>query len=368
MKLITKTRVRRALIPLAALAVAAAIVPAAGAADCTMAPGANCQNQDMRHLGNSMKGADMTGADMRGADMRKMNLANVNFSGADMRGAKLDGAKMNGANLTGAMMNGVKMKNVQMKNVKMIGTKLHKATLTNVKIDNAIIRNMDVTGARFIGGGMTNSTIVGMKSNTKNSTRAWCANGTGSGTLYQAAWLGYLWQSNYSFNGSTLSGSFACARFNGITWGDAMMINADFGGTAYGWDQDNSEQILAMNVDFTNAQFNDRFWRPALAYGVNLSGASCPAINNDQRNAVWGRYDNFGPYWIGSTQTGHWAYGNVQSTFYGNIVFNTPPVVVNLSRARQKQLDMLLPSIARPYINPGSSNCVVDATALSTWG
>ena len=365
MKLITKTRVRRALIPLAALAVAAAIVPTAGAANCTASPGANCQNQDMRHLGNGLKGADMTGADMRGADMRNMNLANINLTNADMRGAKLSGAKMNGANLTGAMMNGVKMKNVQMKNVKMIGTKLHKATLTNVKIDNAIIRDMDVSGARFIGGGMTNSSIVGMKSVAKRSTRSWCANGPGSGTQYSGSGIGWAWENDYSFSGSTLSGDYSCAHFNGITWGDAMIINADFSGTVYDNAQNNSEQIIAMNVDFGGSRFNDKFWRPALAFGINLDSASCPPINNDQRNAVWGRYDAFGPYWIGSTQTGHWAYGNVASTFYGNIVFDTPPVVVNLSRARQSVLSSTAYSIPKPWIH-GASNCVVADSALSS--
>ena len=366
MKFISKTRVRRALIPLAALAVAAAIVPTAGAADCTASPGANCQNQDMRHLGNGLKGADMTGADMRGADMRNMNLTNINLTNADMRGAKLSGATLNGANLTGAMMNGMKMANVKMKNVKMIGTKLHKATLTNVKIDNAIIRDMDVSGARFIGGGMTNSSIVGMKSGGKRSTRSWCPNGTGSGTVFQGSGLGWVWQSNYNFSGSTLSGDYSCAHFVAITWGDAMMINANFYQTKFDWDQDNSEQIIAMNVDFSGAEFNDRFWKPALAFGVTLNGASCPPINNDQRNAVWGRFDAFGPYWIGSTQSGHWAYGDVQSTFYGNIVFNQPPTVVNLSRARQNQLSALQPSIGRPYITNSYGNCVVADSALSS--
>ena len=73
---------RRIALPLAALALIAAIAPVAGAADCSMAPGANCRNQDMRHLGKAMMGADMSGSDMRGADMRGMNLTNINLEGA----------------------------------------------------------------------------------------------------------------------------------------------------------------------------------------------------------------------------------------------------------------------------------------------
>ena len=361
MHVISKTRLRRALIPLAALAVAAAFVPTAGAADCTIGKNATCQNQDMRHLGKQMMYADMSGSDMRGADMRGMNLTGINLTNADMRGAKLDGATMNGAVLKGTMMNGMTMKNVKMTGVTLKGTKLKGAKLTNVKIDQAMISGVDLRGATLTGGGMTNSVITAMKAGRtprSASTRAWCGGTPGSGTSFNGSGFGWAWEHLYSFAGSTLTGDYSCDLFNGINWDGATIKDANFQSTVFANPQDHSEQIVALGVDFSGAQFNSAFWRPGIALHVNLDLANCPPVNGDQSNAVWGRYNFTSPYWVGSTQSGHWAYGIVTSTAFGDIQFQGSPAVVSLNRARQTSLAPYYGN--RPYLT-GATDCARQA-------
>lgn len=360
MKLITKTRVRRALIPLAALAVAAAIVPTAGAADCTMAPGANCQNQDMRHLGNAMKGADMTGADMRGADMRNMDMTNINLTNADLRGAKLSGAKMNGANLSGAKMTGIKMTGTKMRGVMMKGTKLNSAVIKNVTFDHAMMDGVDIRGTRFVGGGMTNSNLLGMKAGSGKrlpSTRSFTR--CSDPPSFNGSGIGWAWERDYNFNGSTFTGDWSCTTFNAVTWGSATFQDADFTYTEYYNSQNNSDQIIAVNTDFSWSKFNTgRFWSPALAYHVNLSYATCPAsISGDQSNAIWGRYNYTSPYYIGATGKGIWKYGVVTSTAFGNIQFASQPVVVSATDARLAVVRSGQDG-KRPYLTlTSSTNC-----------
>ena len=355
---------RRMLVAAAALAAVALLAPIAGASDCTVAKNASCRNQDMRHLGKQMMYADMTGADMRGADMRGMNLTGVNLTGADMRGAKLNGATMNGAVLKGTMMNGITMKNVKMTGVTLDKTKLQGAKLTNVKIDQAIITGIDIRGASFTGGGMTNSTITAMKSGhtpRRASTRAWCGGGAaGSGTSFNGSGFGLAWERLYSFAGSTLSGDYSCDLFNGINWDGATIKDANFQSTVFANPQDHSEQIVALGVDFSGAQFNSAFWRPGIALHVNLYLANCPPVNGDQSNAVWGRYNFTSPYWVGSTQSGHWAYGIVTSTAFGDIQFQGSPAVVSLNRARQTSLAPYYGN--RPYLT-GTTDCARQAGA-----
>ena len=303
-----RTTLHRLILPLAALALLAALAPIAGAADCSMSPGANCQNQDMRHLGNAMKGADMHGANMRGADMRNMNLTGINLAGADMRGAKLSGATLNRANLTDTMMNGVRMKGVKLRGAMLVGTKLHMARLDNVTFDRSVFRTVDIRGTRFIGGGITNSTMVGTKAGpmpTARAARSSCANPT----VFQGTGIGWAWENDYDFNGSTLTGDYTCAIFGGVTWGSATFMDANFTSTKYYHAQNNSEQIVAVNVDFTNAQFNEAFWRPGLAFRVNLTGASCPYVSGPAADGIWGRFNYSDPTLVSSAGAGLWKYG-----------------------------------------------------------
>ena len=338
----------RVTLPIAILALVAAVAPVAGAADCSMVPGARCRNLDMRHLGTQMIGADMTGSDMRGADMRNMDLTRINLTNADLRGAKLSGATLNGANLTGTMMNGIHMKGVSMRGVVLHGTKLHMAILRNVTIDHAMINGADVRGTKFLGGGMTNSTVMAMRAGPMHrarDTRGECSNPT----TFAGSGYGWAWENDYDFHGTTLSGNFSCDKFDTVTWGGAVFLNANFDYTKYYNAQNNSEQIVVSNVDFRYALFNSAFWKPGLAFHINLEGAWCPQINGDQSNAVWGRYNYTTPYYIGPTGRGIWKYGVVTSTAFGNIQFAGQPVQVSATDARLATINAAADG-KRPYI------------------
>ena len=347
---------RRMLVAAAALAAVAALAPIAGATGCTMAKNASCQNQDMRHLGNAMMGADMSGSDMRGADMRGMNLKNVNFTGADMRGAKLSGAKLNGANMTGANMTGMKMRHMKMTGANFTDAKMSGMRLVDVTFTNSTFDGTDMHSSKFIGGGMPGSTLVNVNLSAKPMVKGKSTRGTaicsGNGTVFQGSGIGWAWESDYNFGSTVWDGVNAwCATFNAVTWSHMTIKNSDLINTSYANAQNLSQQIFVENSDYTGAHFNVAFWAPALAFGVTLDGATCDPIQSDGSNAVWGHYDHTSPYWVGPTKGGQFTYGIVTSTAFGNIQFQSAPAAVGVPAVQYSQLSGVYSRVSKPYVH-----------------
>ena len=276
MKLITKTRVRRALIPLAALAVAAAIVPTAGAAECGMTPGANCQNQDMRHLGNAMKGADMHGANLAGANMSGMNLTGINLTGANLTGAIMNGANMSGANMKGADMRGMTMRKMTMKGANMskanltgstiIGGNWSKAKMMHSKLGGIAVYNTNMSHVDF--SHASNKVVRGANPTARRmpSTRA------------AASSWGFFsnvdFSNTYWFNVSIEKAVFA--NRSNFHW--AQMINSDFSGSE--WVDANYFETFGMkNSNMSNTRLLGNMFAPAFAVYMNFDNMTCSYVN-----------------------------------------------------------------------------------------
>mgnify|MGYP006285011145 CR=1 FL=1 len=364
MHVISKTRLRRALIPLAALAVAAAFVPTAGAAGCTVGQNASCQNQDMRHLGKAMMGADMSGSDMRGADLRGMNLTNINLSGADMRGAKLSGAKLNGANMTGANMAGMKMRHMKMTGANFSKATMHGMRLVDVTFTNSTFDGTDMRGSHFIGGGMPGSTVVNAKLGSMPKAGAKSTRGTAGcdpayATIFSGSGIGWAWENDYNFASTIWDGVDAvCDTFNAVTWSHMTIKNSRLDATTYTNAQNLSQQIYVENTNFSQAHFNNTFWAPALAYGVTLDGAVCDPIASDAQNAVWGHYNEVSPYWVGPTKGGQFTYGIVTSTAFGDIQFQSVPAPVGQPAVQASQAAGVASRVSKPYVH--ANNVLYD--------
>jgi uncharacterized protein YjbI with pentapeptide repeats len=261
MKLFTKTRVRRALIPLAALAVAAAIVPTAGAAKCAMKPGAYCQNQDMRQFASAMKGADMHGANLAGANMTGMNLTGMNLAGANMKGADMrgmtmrkmtmKGANMSKANLTGSTIIGGNWSKAKMMHTKLGGIAVSNANMSHVDFSHA--SNKVVRGA--------NPTARRMPS-TRAAASSW----------------GFFSNVDFSYTNWT-SVSIEKAVFADSTnfhW--AQMINSDFSSSEW-VDALYVETFGMKNSNMSNTRLLGRTFAPAFAVYMNFDNMTCSYTN-----------------------------------------------------------------------------------------
>ena len=272
MKLITKTRVRRALIPLAALAVAAAIVPTAGAADCAMKPGANCAGMDLR--GHNMNGMalhamNLAGANMSGMTVTGANLAGANMKGADMRGTTMrkmtmKGADMSKANLTGSTVIGGNWSKAKMMHSKLGGITVSKTNMSNVDFSHA--SNKFVRGA--------NPTVRSFP-----STR-------------QAASAGSV------FSGVNLSG----AQFINTTMQNAMFVNStrfqwtqmkhsNFSGSTF-MDATFFETFSMRESNMSNTSILGTTWAPVFLGYMNFDNMTCNFVNVPADRQVFGTADS----------------------------------------------------------------------------
>ena len=259
MKLITKTRVRRALIPLAALAVAAAIVPTAGAADCAMKPGANCAGMDLR--GHNMNGMDLHGMNLAGANMSGMtmtgaNLAGANMKGADMRGMTMrkmtmKGADMSKANLTGSTVIGGNWSKAKMMHTKLGGIAVSKTNMSHVDFSHA--SNKVVRGA--------NPTARRMPS-TRASASSW---GFFSGVDFS-----YTNWTNVSIEKAVF------ADRTNFHW--AQMINSDFSSSEW-VDALYVETFGMKNSNMSNTRLLGNTFAPAFAVYMNFDNMTCSFVN-----------------------------------------------------------------------------------------
>ncbi|MEI6689740.1 MAG: pentapeptide repeat-containing protein [Thermoleophilia bacterium] len=259
MKLITKTRVRRALIPLAALAVAAAIVPTAGAAECAMKPGANCAGMDLR--GHNMNGMDLHGMNLAGANMSGMTLTGANMSGANMKGADMrgmtmrkmtmKGADMSKANLTGSTVIGGNWSKAKMMHTKLGGIAVSNANMSHVDFSHA--SNKVVRGA--------NPTTRLMPS-TRAAASSW---GFFSGVDFS-----YTNWTNVSIEKAVF------ADRTNFHW--AQMINSDFSSSEW-VDALYVETFGMKNSNMSNTRLLGNTFAPAFAVYMNFDNMTCSYTN-----------------------------------------------------------------------------------------
>lgn len=338
------------------LAGGAVVLPtgAFAAPSCVPGPAANCSGADMR--GHALAGADMRGADMRGADMRGMNLSGVDLRRADLRGARMGKANLTGANLSGANMEGMALSGMTLRKVTMVRTRTRGMKLRNVNFVASSLVGVDLRGARIVGGGMPGSRIVNSRFGprpTGGSRETGSVPTCSNRTVYIGASLGTAFQRLYNLNGAVITGSsFTCARFTGVSWKNATIVNSDFRGTIYSDAQNWSETILVGDTDYTGSDFSYRFWAPAQAYRVDLSYTTCARLDTDQSNAVWGRYS----FQSGHLHKGGWDYGNVTSTAYNNYTYADNPKKVTLTQSQQDTRSSLSSGV-RPYLTLTGSTC-----------
>ena len=277
MKLFTKTRVRRALIPLAALAVAAAIVPTAGAAKCAMKPGANCAGMDLR--GHNMNGMDLHGMNMAGA-----NLTGMKIKGANMSGVNLKGAKMSGMTLTNMTMSKANMANTDLST-----TKIHGGTWKGTKFNSSNFRKIRIVGGDFTGANFTR-VANGTESKT---TRSWhgatnnYVNGVQGGSYVNGAnFNSTLW--NYAALGGT--------TFNNTSWFNAKILSTSMGGSTFTGNTAGMETVPVMGSNFSYTTFG-LMWAPLYVVNTDLYGTNCSGLVAG--HTLWG-----GQYGSGNEATG----------------------------------------------------------------
>ena len=215
-------------VAVAALAFSGLVAAPANAAACTVRDNARCAGQDMRHLGNAMKGHNMAGADLSGADMRGMDLRDMNLTGAKLMGAKLDGADMSGADMSGADMDGASMAGMTMKDMMMVGTKMNhadmsrarivggnwrKAKMMHAKMPRAFVSSVDFGGVNLFGADMHGTSMNGVRMRGAKMVRA---NLKGSRIV----------------RGDWSKADFRHARLNGLVAVDVVMRHANFTGAS----------------------------------------------------------------------------------------------------------------------------------------
>jgi len=268
MKLITKTRVRRALIPLAALAVAAAIVPTAGAADCAMKPGANC-----------------AGMDLRGHDMNGMDLHGMNLAGANMTGMKISGANMTGVNLKGAKMSGMTLTNMTMSKANMAGTdlsttKIHGGTWKGAKFISSNFRKIRIIGGDFQG---ANFTRVSNGAQGNLAPRSW----QGATNNYQNGVQGGSYVNGANFSNATFNYVNLCSTtFNNAKWQNAKILSSAICGSTFTGNNTYWETVVVMGSDFWHNTFSGTMWASQYVVNTAFSGATCSGLQSG--HTLWG--------------------------------------------------------------------------------
>ena len=275
MKLFTKTRVRRALIPLAALAVAAAIVPTAGAAECAMKPGANCAGMDLR--GHNMNGMDLHGMNLAGANMSGMTLTGANMSGANMKGANMrgmtmrkmtmKGADMTKANLTGSTIIGGNWSKAKMMHTKLGGIAVSKTNMSHVDFSHAsnkVVRGADPTARRL--------------PSTRASASSW----------------GYFSGVNFD-NTQWVNSSIQYAVFaNRSSFHWAQMKNSDFSYSE--WIDANYFETFGMREsNMSNTRILGNTWAPVFLGYMNFDNMTCSYVNVPADRQVFGTADSVSP-------------------------------------------------------------------------
>lgn len=342
----------RSAVLLAVVAAILLIAPTAGATGCEPVPEADCRGADMRHLGNAMRGADMRGADMRGADMRGMSMNGVDFRGADLRGARIGGASMVGAAMDGANLSGMAMSGVDLRRVSLVGANLARARIVKAAMRGASLTGANLRGARFVGGDLTGVNFSHAAMGEKRRTRAGCA----ARTVYIGSNVGTIFEKKLKLDGSVWQGVDAsCARFNAVSWWGALFASSNFNATDYRNGQNGSESIVVVSTSFVGATFNDKFWKPALAFNVDLSSADCPSISGDQSNNVWGRFDYITPHWDGT----NYVWGNVTSTAYNDYTYAANPKPVRLAEWQRNWVNTGQ-ALAHPWFSLASTNCAAQ--------
>lgn len=135
--------------------------------------------EDLRAIGDRLKGAHLTAISFRGACMVGLNLSGAelqgvcfenadlrgaNFADADLRGARLAGANLTKAVLVGAQMGPLPLGGDRSAPVSLSGARLRYADLRKADLTQAVLADTDLTGAdmagAFIGGARLETAIL----------------------------------------------------------------------------------------------------------------------------------------------------------------------------------------------------------------
>lgn len=279
----------RLLVGAASIALAAGAVALAGPATagdskgCTMTPGADCRNHDMRGMdmrNKDMRGMDMSGADMRGVDMSGSDMTGANMDGANMSGAKMTGGSMKGASMKGAKMMDMTMTNVMMDKVTIVDTALTRSKFKKVSMKGAKVKNSAVNQVKFSDSDLSGAQLVGIYDGTPApaSGRAVSTRSASQCNTNQTSGItGGNSYSNVRLDGALIN--YAClgsTSFNGGSWKFARILNSFLSGTMSG---QNSwfETAVIQGVSFFGMTFTGGIWAPRVVANSNFGdgGGSC---------------------------------------------------------------------------------------------
>ena len=335
-----------------ALAFSALVAAPANAAACTVRDNARCAGQDMRHLGNAMKGHNMAGADLSGADMRGMDLRDMNLTGAKLMGAKLDGADMSGADMSGADMDGASMAGMTMKDMMMVGTKMNhadmsrarivggnwrKAKMMHAKMPRAFVSSVDFGGVNLFGADMHGTSMNGVRMRGAKMVRAnlkgsrivrgdWSkadfrharlnglvavdvvmrhANFTGASTVGPRTVQPMVIRTSGLTRAATADswGYFSGVDFSYAQFTNASIMHAVFANrTAFRWaemknsdfsysewiDANYMETFGIRDSNMSNTRILGNMWAPAFVSRTNFDNMTCSYVNVPVERQVWG--------------------------------------------------------------------------------